>query len=126
MATRGVGVDVVDVERFARVLTRRPALAERLFTTRERDDAAGRPERLAARFAAKEAVLKALGGGLGDSRWHDIEVRRTSSGAPELVLGDATQRLAADRGVQEWHLSLSHTDATAMAVVIASGDDHAS
>ncbi len=122
MSTVGVGVDVVDVARFARALERHPRLVERLFTERERDDAACRPERLAARFAAKEAVLKALGSGLGDASFRSIEVRRAASGAPHLVLSDEAQRLALSRGVDQWHLSLSHTASTATAFVIASAE----
>lgn len=122
MTTVGVGVDVVDVARFTRVLQRRPRLIARLFTQRERDDAAERPERLAARFAAKEAVLKALGSGLGDASFLSIEVRRQASGAPEVVLHDRAITLARARGITELHLSLSHTATTATAFVIGSSD----
>jgi holo-[acyl-carrier protein] synthase len=126
MGTVGVGVDLVDVPRFARVLARRPRLLERLFTDAERRDAANRPDRLAARFAAKEAVLKALGSGLGDAAFRCIEVRRAPSGAPELVLHAEARDLAGARGVGEWHLSLSHTAQVATAVVVASSlDDRA-
>lgn len=122
MTTMAVGVDVVDVARFARVLERRPRLAERLFTVRERSDAGDRPERLAARFAAKEAVLKALGSGLGDASLRSIEVRRTPSGAPEIVLHADARELAAARGVATLHVSLSHTSTLAMAFVVASSE----
>ena len=114
-------MDLVDVTRFALALERRPALARRLFTARERADAHERPERLAARFAAKEAVLKSLGVGLGAAPWHSIEIRRTPSGAPRVHLYGAAADLAHARGVQGWHVSLSHTGATAAAFVIASG-----
>ncbi|MBW4029360.1 MAG: holo-ACP synthase [Acidobacteria bacterium] len=120
MATVAVGVDVVDVVRFALALERRPRLIERLFTARERADTAERPERLAARFAAKEAVLKALGSGLGDASFHSIEVQRTPSGAPEIVLYAEARDLATARGVATLHVSLSHTATTATAFVIAS------
>ena len=122
MTTVGVGVDVVDVERFALALERRPRLAQRLFTARECEDAARRPERLAARFAAKEAVLKALGSGLGDASFQSIEVRRSASGAPQLVLSDQAQHLATLHGVERWHLSMSHTASTATAFVLASAE----
>ena len=122
MATLAVGVDVVDVARFALALERRPRLIERLFTARERADTRERPERLAARFAAKEAVLKALGSGLGDASFQSIEVRRTPSGAPEIVLHAEARDLAAARGVATLHVSLSHTQATATAFVIASSE----
>lgn len=120
MSTLSVGFDLVDVERFAAILRRRPRMVDRLFTERERHDAATRPERLAARFAAKEATWKALGVGLGAARLHDVEVRRDTSGAPTLHLDGAAARLAGERGLTNWQLSLSHTAISAGAVVIGS------
>ena len=120
----GVGVDAVEVERFRRVLARRPALAERLFTPAERDYAARTADpgpRLAARFAAKEAVLKALGVGIGAASFRDVEVVRDESGRPALSLAGAAARLAERAGVTRWHLSLTHTDALAVASVVAEG-----
>ena len=119
MATIGVGVDVVDVARFRLALDRHPRLLGRLFTDAECRDAALRPERLAARFAAKEAVLKALGEGLGAVPWRSIEVARTPEGSPLVRLHGAASALADGRGVQDWHLSLSHTSSTAVAFVVA-------
>ena len=113
----GVGLDLVDVNRFARTLERRPSLAQRLFTEEERSTK--RPERLAARFAAKEAVMKALGSGIGSMAFRDIEVVLLPSGAPTVVLHGRAAEIAASRGVRSWQISLSHTDATAGAVVIA-------
>jgi holo-[acyl-carrier protein] synthase len=118
----GVGVDAVEVDRFRSVLARRPRLAERLFTEGELAYAARRrdpTERLAARFAAKEAVLKALGGGLGSAGMREIEVTRAASGAPALRLSGRAAALAARRGVHRWHVSLTHTAAAAVAVVLA-------
>lgn len=118
----GVGVDAVEVERFRRVLARRPRLAQRLFTeaelayaSRRRDPA----EPLAARFAAKEAVLKAMGVGLGAARLAEIEVTRAPGGAPALRLAGRAAALAAERGVRRWHLSLTHTAVGAVAVALA-------
>jgi holo-[acyl-carrier protein] synthase len=125
VATLGVGLDLVDVARFASALARRPRLAARLFTDAERAESAARPERLAARFAAKEAVLKSLGVGIGAAPWREIEVRRAESGAPQLVLAGVAARLADERGVAAWHLSLSHTAQSAGAVVVAEGADRA-
>ena len=122
MATVAVGVDVVDVARFTLALQRRPRMIERLFTQRERDDTAERPERLAARFAAKEAVLKTLGSGLGDASFQSIEVQRLTSGAPVIVLYDEALDLADARGITELHVSLSHTATTATAFVVGSSD----
>src|ERR671916_1028327 len=105
-----VGIDVVLVERFTGALSRTPLLGERLFTESERFTGSGNPrspESLAARFAAKEAVAKALGapGGL---RWHDCEVVSDPDGRPWLTVSGTVAAAAADRGVSRWHLSLSH------------------
>ena len=121
---RGVGVDAVEVERFRAVLERRPALAARVFTEAERAYAARVADpgpRLAVRFAAKEAVLKALGVGIGAAPFRDVEVVRADSGRPELVLGGAAADLALARGVTRWHLSLTHTASVAVATVVAEG-----
>jgi holo-[acyl-carrier protein] synthase len=118
----GVGVDVVDIDRFRRVLARRPAMHDRLFTTAELDYARAAGDdvpRLAARFAAKEAVMKALGVGLGAFSFKDVEVERHPSGAPSLVVRGGAESLAAERGVARWHLSLSHTDHVATAIAVA-------
>jgi holo-[acyl-carrier protein] synthase len=113
----GLGIDAVDVSRFEQVLTRQPRMRERLFTRDER--AVRATPRLAARFAVKEAVMKALGVGLGAFGWHDVETRRMLSGAPEVVLSGQAASLAADRGITRWMVSLTHTDTTAIAVVTA-------
>lgn len=122
MRTIALGVDVVDVPRFAALLERRPALAARLFTPNERADAADQPERLAARFAVKEAVLKALHVGLGATKWHDIELVRAKSGAPSVALSGAALTLAQARGVAALLVSQSHTATTAVAFVSAQGE----
>ncbi|MGO9779347.1 MAG: holo-ACP synthase [Streptosporangiaceae bacterium] len=113
----GIGVDIADVARLAAALERTPALAERLFAGAER----GLPvASLAARFAAKEALAKALGAPPG-LRWTDAEVVREHSGRPALRLR-GTVAAAADRlGVARWHLSLSHDGGAAVAMVIAEG-----
>lgn len=126
----GVGVDAVDVDRFRRVLERRPTLAERVFTDGERADAGAvrdPAERLAARFAAKEAVMKALGSGLGSFGLRDVEVVRApgtgaTAGAPSLHLVARAAELALARRVTRWHVSLTHTSQVAMAVVVAEGE----
>lgn len=118
----GLGIDAVEVGRFGRVLDRRPRLAERLFTEEERSHAGRFSDpvpRLAARFAAKEAVMKALGVGIGAFAFRDVEVTRLPGGAPALELGGAAARLAADRLVRSWEVSITHTAAMAEAVVIA-------
>ena len=117
-----IGVDIVEVPRFRALLARRPGIAERLFTPDERAYAEARPdptERLAARFAAKEAVMKALGAGFGDVSFRDMEVVRAEGGQPGLRLQGRAAARARRAGVAGWHLSLSHTDHTAIAVVVA-------
>ncbi len=121
----GVGVDLCEVERLRRTLARTPGFATRVYTDAERDHCGRRrdpAEGLAARFAAKEAVLKALGRGLGACSFRDIEVVRAASGAPSLALHGSAARLAAEHGVTAWHVSLTHTATMAEAVVIALGD----
>jgi holo-[acyl-carrier protein] synthase len=124
VAIVGLGVDVVPVERFAAVLRRRPALAGRLFTAQELrapDGAPRTPESLAARFAAKEALAKALGAG-GGMHWTDAEVVVDGTGNPSLVVRGTVAARAAQRGVTRWHVSLSHDGGIASATVIAEGD----
>jgi holo-[acyl-carrier protein] synthase len=114
----GVGIDVVDVARLARALDRTPRLADRLFTEHEQESGSARS--LAARFAAKEAVAKALGapGGL---RWLDAEVVRLQSGRPSLQVTGGVAETAAAQGISAWHVSLSHDAGIATAVVVAEG-----
>ena len=118
----GIDNDLVDIDRFRRALERTPTLRERLFTEAERSyaDARADPtERYAVRFAAKEAVMKALGVGLGEIQLRDIEVQRADSGAPQIVLHGTAAELAASRGVRRWLVSLSHSETVAQAIVVA-------
>jgi holo-[acyl-carrier protein] synthase len=123
VTTQGVGVDLVDVARFTLALERHPRLLERLFTEGERRDARQRPERLAARFAAKEAVLKTLGVGVGATAWRSIEVTTDEVGAPSVVLHGSANELARVAGVATWHLSMTHTPAAAVAFVVGSSPE---
>jgi len=114
VAVIGVGIDVCDIERFGASLTRTPGLRERLFTPGE----AGRPlASLAARFAAKEALAKALGAPVGLG-WHDAEVVSESSGRPLMEMRGSVLARARDLGVASVHLSLSHDAGIASAVVV--------
>jgi holo-[acyl-carrier protein] synthase len=118
----GVGIDVVDLVRFRAVLARTPGVAERLFTGDEREYAGRHRDptpRLAARFAAKEATMKALGVGIGAFSWHDVEVVRLESSAPVLRVSGRAGALAASSGVREWKVSLTHSGLVAQAVVVA-------
>ena len=119
----GLGIDVCPVERFAASLTRTPGLRDRLFTAAEQVTPAGAErtgESLAARFAAKEALAKALGAP-GDLHWHDAEVVVGERGRPHLQVRGSVARRAAELGVTSWHVSLSHDGGIASAVVIAEG-----
>jgi holo-[acyl-carrier protein] synthase len=116
------GVDLIDVGRIVSLLDRYGArFAHRVFTDRELEACKGRPERLAARFAAKEAVSKALGTGIGQVAWREIEVVSDSSGRPELRLDGRAGELAAELGLHLWSVSLSHTQEQAVAFVVAAG-----
>ncbi len=118
----GLGTDVVDVARFCEALQRTPTLLDRLFAHDEQVyalAAADPTERFAARFAAKEAVLKALGLGLGAMALRDIVVVRAESGAPSIELRGSAAEVAAEHGVGRWLLSMSHAGGVATATVIA-------
>lgn len=119
----GVGIDVADIGRFGVSLERTPGLTERLFTEAERYVRPGQERgvaSLAARFAAKEALAKALGAPRG-LQWHDAEIRTEDSGRPVLTVRGTVAARAAELGVTGWHVSLSHDAGIASAVVIAEG-----
>jgi holo-[acyl-carrier protein] synthase len=113
----GVGIDVCDIRRFAESIARRPGLRLRLFTPAEQ--VLSIPS-LAARFAAKEAVAKALGAP-GNLSWQDAEVLRGPGGVPELTVRGTVAKRAAELGVCGWHISLSHDAGIASAIAIADG-----
>jgi holo-[acyl-carrier protein] synthase len=114
------GVDLVELERFRHGLSRSgDRFLKRIYTQREINLCGGRAERLAARFAAKEAVAKALGTGVRGIGWTDIEVLSDASGCPRLCLAGRAAELAASIGIRSWGISLSHTDDWAVAFVVA-------
>lgn len=113
----GIGVDVVDVARFGESLTRTPGLRERLFTAEERQLPLAS---LAARFAAKEALAKALGAPAG-LHWHDCEVGKDGEGRPVFVLSGTVAARAVAVRAGSLHLSLSHDAGIASAMVVAEG-----
>lgn len=110
----GIGVDTVDIARFSRQLERTPALRARLFTEHERElgDAS-----LAARFAAKEALIKALGGS-AELRWHDMSVMRDEDRAPSFEATPGLAAVLAERGCRPPHLSMTHDGGAATAFVV--------
>jgi holo-[acyl-carrier protein] synthase len=110
----GIGVDVVDLARFERAAQRTPALLVRLFTVAERSLPL---HSLAGRFAAKEALIKAIGDSTG-VRWHDMEVVSNELGNPSFVLHNAVAAIVRDRGIDSIHLSMSHDAGIAIAYVI--------
>ncbi len=122
----GIGVDAVEVARIARALERHPRFAERVFTPAERAASArrgvGAAAYLAKRWAAKEAVSKALGVGFSGFRYTDLEVVNHPSGAPSIALAGELAEWASSLGVRQWHLSLSDTRDTAVAAVVAEGE----
>ncbi|MFY9331688.1 MAG: holo-ACP synthase [Candidatus Nanopelagicales bacterium] len=117
----GIGVDLVDVARFHSLLNRRPNAAARLFCANELCTSTGQPRSaasLAARFAAKEAVAKALAAPAG-LEWHDCEVVMRADGSPTVVVTGTVLAAADQRGVTDWHLTMSHDGAYAIAYVVA-------
>ena len=117
MGVVGIGVDVVDIARFEKSLERTPTLSRRLFVESERNLPV---PSLAARFAAKEALAKALGAPKG-LRWHDAVVVTDETGRPSLDLSGTVADAAARAGVSVVHVSLSHDGGSAVAMVVAEG-----
>lgn len=118
----GIGVDLVDVPRFERAASRTPRLLDRLFAQSEQqtDDRTLPLRSLAARFAAKEALIKALGDSDG-VRWHDIRIVSNDLRNPSFDLAGRVAEVAAERGISTFHLSMSHDADLAIAYVIAEG-----
>lgn len=111
----GIGVDVAEIARLEAALARTPGLASRLFADSEQD----RPIRsLAGCFAAKEAVAKALGAPAG-LRWTDVVVEHDAQGRPELSVSGTVAAAAAELGVTDWHVSISHDAGICVAMVVA-------
>ena len=124
MTRLATGVDMVEIERFEGAVARHGThFLERIFTARELAEARDRPASLAARFAGKEAVTKALGSGIGPVTWHEIEILRDKQKAPVLHLHGRAHKLAVESGLATWSISLSHTHSHAIAMVVALGED---
>lgn len=114
------GIDMIEIERVDRGIQRLgERFLNRFFTPGERADCEDKPFRLAARLAAKEAVAKALGTGIGDIGWRDIEIRKDERGRPVLHLHGTALTLSAELGLKQWDVSLTHTREYASAVAVA-------
>jgi len=115
---RGIGVDVVDLARFTRQVERTPGLVPRLFALGEQDLPV---HSLAARFAAKEALIKALGDSAG-ATWHEMEIVNDPQGNPEFKLSGTALQALADRGISRVHVTMTHDAGVACAFVVAEGE----
>lgn len=129
----GVGIDLVDVAVLKRLLiSGGPAFRDSVWTAAEQAEAGGSAERLAGRWAGKEAVMKALQCGIGETEPLDIEIATAPGGKPEVVLHGSAKKAAASKQVTAWHVSLSHEHGWATAIAIAErkptqtlkGDNH--
>ncbi len=118
-----VGVDIIEVARIERSIEKLgQRFLDRIFTNQEQAYCEGRPERLAGRFAVKEAVGKALGIGIGDVRWQEIEVINDPRGRPTLTLHGEAKELAVSLGLRSWSISMSHSEANAVGMAVAIGE----
>ena len=114
------GIDLIEIDRFTSAYEQHGVrLLQRLFTPTELAENGGNMASLAARFAAKEAVAKAFGTGIGLITWQEIEIRRGRSGEPILQLFGAAQKMAEEQKITSWSLSLSHSHSHAIAMVVA-------
>jgi holo-[acyl-carrier protein] synthase len=119
----GLGIDLAEIDRVEALVAKYPKFAERCFTEHEREYAmryAKPARRLAARFAGKEAVMKSMGTGWRRIRWTDIEI--TGGGKPTVNLFGTAKRRADMLGVTEIHVTITHTDVTAMVMAVATGE----
>lgn len=118
------GVDLVEIERLQQAIDRYgERFLQRIFTATELEEVGHNTASLAGRFAAKEAVSKALGTGIGPVNWREIEVLRGPQRQPRLLLHGSAQRLAEDLNLSDWSISLSHSLSYAIAMVVAVGKE---
>jgi len=116
------GVDLIEIARIEEVVTRHGKhYLERIFTPAELDYCGKRAESLAGRFAAKEAVAKALGTGIGDVTWKEIEILGDEQNAPKLTLSGKAESKAKELGLTSWSVSISHSQSHSVAFVVAIG-----
>ena len=113
-----IGIDIIEIDRIASVLNKHPKrFLEKIFTDYEKNYCKGRPAQLAARFASKEAVMKALGTGIRGVGWREIEVQRHTSGKPYLILHGRAKKRAEKLNIKSIELSISHSKNLATAIV---------
>lgn len=123
MSILASGVDMIEISRIERGVARHgDRFYRRFFTPQELTFCDGQASRLAGRFAVKEAVAKALGTGIGDFQWTDVEVVCDGRGKPQLVLHNRAREIASAQGLSQWSISISHTDTMAIALAVAVGD----
>jgi len=116
------GVDLIEIARIEEVVSRHGAhYLERIYTPAELEYCGKRAESLAGRFAAKEAVAKALGCGIGDVTWKEIEILGDEQNAPTLTLSGGAEKMAKDLGLTKWSVSISHSQSHSIAMVVAIG-----
>ena len=117
------GVDIIEIKRITKALEAHgERFLHRIYTTKELALFGGSTPSLAARFAGKEAVAKALGCGIGDILWVEVEILRGPNGQPELHLHGSAKRIAEEQGLTTWSISLSHSMEYAIAMVTALGE----
>jgi len=122
MSQLASGIDMIEIARIQRAAERHgDRFYRRFFTQQEIDFCQGRAASLAGRFAVKEAVAKALGTGIGDFDWTDIEVGCDGRGKPELLLHNRAKQMATEQGLGLWSISLTHTETHAMGMAVALG-----
>jgi len=116
------GVDLIEISRIEEVVARHGKhYLERIYTPGELEQCGKRVESLAGRWAAKEAVAKALGSGIGDISWKDIEVLGDEQNAPVLTLHNSAKQKAGELGLVSWSVSISHSQSHSVAFVVAVG-----
>ena len=121
------GVDLVEIDRLAEMTPSiRARFLKRIYTDRELEICGDVDSSLAGRFAAKEAVAKALGCGIGPISWQEIEILRAENGAPTLYLHGKAQDISSKLGIEDWSVSISHSQTHAMAMAVGAGSSHGS
>lgn len=122
MMKLATGVDLIEISRIEEVIARHGRhYLERIYTTAELEQCGKRAESLAGRFAAKEAVAKALGSGIGEVTWKEIEILGDDQNAPLLRLHGSAERKAKELGLTAWSVSISHSQSHSVALAVAIG-----